>query len=112
MANARRGEIAATLAGRSFTLCLTLGSLAELEHAFAVGDLTALGARFASGRLSAEDLVRIVGIGLRGGGHAIADEEVRAWPAGCLPELAAAAGALLAATFGEPEQNPPEPQAV
>ena len=112
MANARRGEIAATIAGQSFTLCLTLGALAELEQAFAVDDLTALGARFGAGRLSAEDLVRLVGAGLRAGGHAIADEDIRAWPASCLPELAAAAAALLGATFGEPVQNPPEPQAA
>ena len=110
MANARRGEIAATIAGRSFTLCLTLGALAELEHAFAVDDLTALASRFGSGRLSADDLIRLVGTGLRGGGHAVADEEIRAWPAGCLPELAAAAVALLGATFGEPAANPSEPQ--
>jgi hypothetical protein len=31
-ANPRRGEIAAIIAGRDCTLCLTLGALAELEH--------------------------------------------------------------------------------
>ena len=33
MANAHRGEIEATLGGKPYTLCLTLGALAELEHA-------------------------------------------------------------------------------
>jgi hypothetical protein len=110
MANRRRGEIAATIAGQRHTLCLTLGALAELEDAFAVEDLTALGRRFGSGRLSAEDLVRLLGAGLRGGGNAVSDDEIPAWPAACLPEMAGAAAELLAATFGE-APNPPEPQA-
>ncbi len=112
MANRRRGETAATIAGRAYTLCLTLGALAELECAFAVDDLTALGARFGSGRLSAEDLVKLVGAGLRGGGQPITDEQIRAWPGACLPEMAAAVAELLAATFGEDPANPPGPQAA
>ena len=112
MANRRRGEIAATIDGRSYTLCLTLGALAELEAAFAVEDLTALAGRFGSGRLSAEDLVRLVGAGLRGGGHPIANEDVRAWPSACIPEIAAAVSELLAATFGEAAPNPSTPQAA
>jgi hypothetical protein len=112
MANRRRGEIAATIAGRAYTLCLTLGALAELEHAFAVDDLGALGARFGEGRLSADDLVRIVGAGLRGGGHDVPDGVIRTWPGACLPEMAAAAAALLAATFGDDPQNPPEPHSA
>ena len=110
MANRRRGEVAATFDGRSYTLCLTLGALAELEDAFAVGDLTALGERFASGRLSAGDLVKLIGAGLRGGGHAVSDEDLRAWPAAAVPEMAAAAASLLAWTFGGASANPPEPQ--
>ena len=112
MANRRRGEIAAIIAGRSYTLCLTLGALAELETAFAVDDLTALGARFGSGQISAEDLIRLVGAGVRGGGQRITDEEIRAWPGACLPEMAAALAELLAATFGEDRANPPGPQAA
>ena len=34
--------------------------------------------RFSHGRLSAVDLIRIIGAGLRGAGHAIADEDVGA----------------------------------
>ncbi|NNM72648.1 gene transfer agent family protein [Enterovirga aerilata] len=111
MANRRRGEVAATLGGERYTLCLTLGALAELEDAFAVADLAALGARLGSGRLSAEDLAKLLGAGLRGGGHEIADESIRAWPAACLPEVASAVAELLAATFGEGGENPREPQA-
>lgn len=112
MANGRRGEIAATVAGRRFVLCLTLGALAELETAFAVGDLGALGERLGSGRLAADDLAKLLGAGLRGGGQPIGDEEVRSWPAAHLPEMTAAVARLLAATFGGPEPRPPEPQGV
>ena len=53
MTNRRRGEVALELGGQRYTLCLTLGALAELEDAFGVADLAALGERFAAGRLSA-----------------------------------------------------------
>ena len=46
MVNRQRGEIAATLDGRSWTLCLTLGALAELEAALDAPDLMALARRF------------------------------------------------------------------
>jgi hypothetical protein len=108
MANGRRGEVEATIAGRNYTLCLTLGSLAELEQAFGVADLSALSERFGEGRLRAADLVRLLGAGLRGGGHPISDEEVSALPlAGSLAEIGAAVAALLDATFGETPANPP-----
>jgi hypothetical protein len=41
MTNRQRGEIEALLDGRNWTLCLTLGALAELEAALAAGDLMA-----------------------------------------------------------------------
>lgn len=75
-ANRRRGEVEATIGGECRILCLTLGALAELETAFAVDDLAGLGNRFASGRLRARDLIRIIGAGLRGGGNAFSDDEV------------------------------------
>ncbi len=106
-ANRHRGEIVATLDGKPWRLCLTLGALAELEDAFAAQDLSALVARFSEGRLSASDMATIIGCGLRGGGSAVADEEVRA--------MHCAAGAagyarivadLLAATFGRTDVSP------
>lgn len=100
-ANRRRGEIAAVIDGRERILCLTLGALAELESAFAVDDLNALAARFSSGRLSAHDLVRIVGAGLRGGGAQASDDEVAAMRTeGGAAGFAAIAAELLAVTFG------------
>jgi len=44
-------------------LCLTLGALAELEARLGGGDLMGLGERFASGRVSARDLIVILGAG-------------------------------------------------
>ena len=66
MANRHRGEIDAMLDGTRYTLCLTLGALAELESAFGDADMLALAQRFESGRLSASDAIRIIGAGLRG----------------------------------------------
>lgn len=109
MANRRRGEIPAVIAGRPTTLCLTLGSLAELEDAFGVEDLGALAARFGSGRLSTRDLIRIMGAGLRGGGTPITDEEVAGMAvAESLGEIAVAVAELLEATFGG-GASPPVP---
>ena len=100
-ANRRRGEISARIDGEEHILCLTLGALAELESAFAVDDLAALAERFASGRLGARDLIRVVGAGLRGGGTAASDEEVAAMKTeGGAAGFAAIAAELLSVTFG------------
>ena len=100
--NRHRGEVAARLDGRNYTLCLTLGALAELESAFEAENLSALVERFASGRLSATDMLRIVGAGLRGGGHPFPDDEVAEMQAeGGAAGFARITVDLLAATFGE-----------
>lgn len=100
-ANRRRGEIVAELDGKSRRLCLTLGALAELEAGLGADDLSALAARFSAGRLSARDLIALIGAGLRGGGEAVSDDEVAAMHA---PDGAAGfariAAELLVATFG------------
>jgi hypothetical protein len=111
-ANRRRGEICAELDGRPFRLCLTLGALAELEAAYAADDLGALVERFSSGRLSARDMIRIVGAGLRGAGQDISDEDVAAM--GCeggATGFASTVADLLSVTFGAPKGEPlPNPQ--
>ncbi|UGV26098.1 gene transfer agent family protein [Rhodopseudomonas boonkerdii] len=102
MANRHRGEIAAELGGRSRTLVLTLGALAELESAFGADDLVALAERFGAGRLAARDLVAIIGAGLRGAGEVVSDDEVAAMTAsGGAAGFVAIAADLVAATFGE-----------
>ena len=103
MANARRGEIEACINGKTWTLCLTLGALAELESAFGDEDMLALAQRFEKGKLSAEDAARIIGAGLRGAGHDVTDETVRTMRTdngviGFVDIIAR----LLSATFGGP----------
>lgn len=106
MVNRHRGEIEAMFNGRRWTLCLTLGALAELEDAFSVADMGALAERFAEGRLSARDAVRIIGAGLRGAGNMVEDEHVeRMTTAGGAAGFAAIVGDLLRATFGGGEED-------
>jgi hypothetical protein len=113
MANRRRGEVALQLGGTRYILCLTLGALAELEDAFGVQDLMALTERFGTGRLSSRDLLRLLAVALRGGGHAMRDAEVASLPLheGIEP-VAAALADLLLMTFGggEASPNPPSSQ--
>ncbi|HEY0301550.1 MAG TPA: gene transfer agent family protein [Rhizomicrobium sp.] len=102
MANKYRGEIEAELGGVRRTLVLTLGALAELEDAFAASDLVALTERFGAGRLTARDLTRIIGAGLRGAGEAISDDEVaRLAVDGGAQGYVRIAAALIVATFGD-----------
>lgn len=112
MVNKRRGEVALQLGGKSYILCLTLGALAELEEAFGVEDLMALAERFGTGRLSSRDLLRLLAVALRGGGHTMSDAEVASLPLteGIGP-VASAIADLLVVTFGaETSSNPPHPQ--
>ncbi|MEE1611221.1 gene transfer agent family protein [Microvirga sp. CF3016] len=113
MPNRRRGEVALQLGEARYTLCLTLGALAELEDAFGVQDLTALAERFGTGRLSSRELLTLLGVALRGGGHAMSDQEVANLPLddGIAP-VAAALADLLVMTFGggDASPNPPRPQ--
>jgi hypothetical protein len=108
MANGKRGEIAAELDGKTYTLCLTLGALAELETNMGASDLLALAERFDARRLGANDILRIIGCGLRGAGHMLADEDVAQMRvSGGLPGYVKIAADLLVATFDdEPPANP------
>jgi len=111
MVNRQRGEVEAVLDGRTWTLCLTLGALAELEAALGALDLMALARRFEAGQLSARDAIRVIGAGLRGAGHDIDDATVARMKAedGAAGFVAIVAE-LLAATFGGGEGthgNPP-----
>lgn len=106
--NRHRGEIAARLDGEIRILCLTLGALAELETAFGVANLADLAERFESGRLSAGDIIKIVGAGLRGAGNIATDEDVAQMSTeGGVAGFARIAAELLWATFGgaAPEPN-------
>ncbi len=108
MVNTRRGEIEAFLDGKSYRLCLTLGALAELEQAFGDEDMLALAHRFEEGRLSANDAIRVIAAGLRGGGLDCSDEDVRGMTAenGAVGYVDIVAR-LLNATFGVTQQDDP-----
>ena len=110
MPNRRRGEVALRLGDTRYTLCLTLGALAELEEAFGAQDLMALAERFGTGRLSSRDLLTLLSTALRGGGHAMSDADVANLPLhdGIEP-VAAALADLLAVTFGGGEGTPNPP---
>ena len=100
MANAHRGEIEAALSGRTYVLCLTLGALAELEHAYGGEDLIAIAQRFEAGKIGASDAIRVIGAGLRGAGNAVSDDEVAAMTAeGGAQGFLAIVVRLLRATF-------------
>lgn len=101
MANVHRGEIEARLDGKPHRLVLTLGALAQLEHAFGDDDLLALAQRFEKGRLSARDCLRVIGAGLRGAGNMIEDEDVARMQAdGGAAGFVDIVARLLNATFG------------
>ena len=76
MANRHRGEIEAELGGQNYTLVLTLGALAEIEHAYGGEDMVAIAERFEGGRIKATDAIKVIGAGLRGAGFTLSDDEV------------------------------------
>ncbi|MEZ5923912.1 MAG: gene transfer agent family protein [Hyphomicrobiaceae bacterium] len=102
MANRHRGEIEAVLDGKTYTLCLTLGALAELEQAFGASDLTVLAGRFGQGRMSARDAIRILTAGLRATGHDVSEDHVAGMQAdGAAVGFVTIVARLLAATFAD-----------
>jgi hypothetical protein len=117
MANRQRGEIDALIDGRRYTLCLTLGALAELEAALGADDLVGLAERFSAGRLRATDATRVIGAALRGAGNDIDDQAVAQmrFENGAIG-MAALVAELIAITFGAepgtgPAANPAPPAA-
>ena len=108
MANSHRGEISAYLDGHAYTLCLTLGALAELEESLGGEDILSLARRFESGRISAREAICVIGAGLRGGGHDVSDDQVaRMRLPGGVPAYIELVIDLLHAAFGVSE-GPPE----
>lgn len=102
MANPRRGEIDAILNGERYVLRLTLGGLAELEAYFKAENLHALIARFSEGKIAAQDIITILGVGLKGGGNALNDEALQNVECeGGLTGLAEIIGRLFAVTFAQ-----------
>jgi len=93
-------RVAAQIDGRTITLRLTLGALAELEAELDAGGLVALAERFESGRFSAGDLMALIAAGVRGAGGAASAQDVgRMEFEGGATGAARLGGRLLAATF-------------
>ncbi len=76
MINPARGEIEAELDGKRWTLCLTLGALAGLEHALGAENLQALGEKLGAGKLNSRELIAIIHAGLAGGGYELDRDSV------------------------------------
>jgi hypothetical protein len=74
IANGRRGEAFAMLAGAERRLCLTLGALAEMETGLGCDGLASIAERMRS--LSARDLSLVLAALLRGGGEDISTEDL------------------------------------
>jgi len=102
MANHHRGSVDLDLPSGRLTLCLTFGALAEIETALGAGDLVALGERLQTSRLSARDIIVILGAAVRGGGQDLTDRTLaERLSAADAPAAVAAIGQLFAATFGD-----------
>ena len=100
MANTHRGEIEAELGGQTYTLCLTLGALAEIEYAYGGEDLIAIAERFEKGLIKATDAIKVIGAGLRGAGQNFKDEDLaKLSVAGGAPGYLRIVAELLKATF-------------
>jgi hypothetical protein len=113
-ANRHRGQISVEIAGKQWTMCLTLGALAELETAFGAANLSDLVDKIASGNPGSTQLIAIIGAGLRGGGHEVSNSEIAAWQfSGGLVGMVKIVGDLIAATFGGSAsaevKSPPHP---
>ena len=76
MVNRQRGEIEVTLEGKTYPLCLTLGTLAELETAFGVDDLVEVIERFQNGKVKTSDIITILAAGLKGAGTDVSKEDI------------------------------------
>ena len=94
-ANRARGEVVVPLGGVPRRLCLTLGALAELETEFDLDGWDALSERLR--RLSARDMLVVLGALLRGGGEGSAAADLTATPVDFREAAQAVAAAFMAA---------------
>lgn len=78
ISNKARGEVSISIGKKQYNLCLTLGALAELETAFAAGNLTELAEKMRN--FSARDFLIVLMILLKGGANELSLEELKAMP--------------------------------
>jgi hypothetical protein len=106
MVNPHAGEVEVVLDGVSHVARLTLGALAELEHALEAGSLVDLVERFEAGRFSSRDVLALIVAGLRGGGWAGQAADLRCVQIAGGPVAAVRiAAALLARAFSLPGEG-------
>ena len=68
MANKARGEQTVKVNGKEYTLCMTLGALADLEDNLNIKSIDKLGEKFSS-QPRAKDIIILLTALARGGGH-------------------------------------------
>ena len=96
--------MALVIDGQEHVARLTLGALAELEDGLGESSLVGLVERFEASRFTSQDVVALLGAGLRGGGAELSDTQVaRAVIEGGPMAAAKAAAELLARAFVVPE---------
>jgi hypothetical protein len=99
--NPHAGEVALSIDGVPHRLRLTLGALAELEHALGADSIVSVVERFESGRVSSRDVLALIVAGLRGGGWGgTAPDLLTSQVDGGLEGAARVAALLLARAFG------------
>lgn len=77
--NAVRGEVELVVGDDSFTLCLTLGALSEIESGLGVDSIDELGEVFAKPKSST--IISLLLALVRGGGHSeVTKETIESWP--------------------------------
>ncbi|MFK7834900.1 MAG: GTA-gp10 family protein [Sulfitobacter sp.] len=104
MGNRWRGDVALVIEGEPCVARLTLGVLAELGEGLDAPSVMGLVERFEASRFTSNDVVALLGAGLRGGGLEITDEALAAARIEGGPMAAAKAAAeLLARAFVVPE---------
>ncbi len=107
MTNKVRGEVPFTIEGKEYTLCLTLGALAEIEGGLGVESIVKIGERLQ--QPSVTDFAMILRALLRGGGHDIEDAEVMKWHVRFNEMAEKVTEAFAAAGYAE-EGNRPAPR--
>jgi len=75
--NKRRGEVTfSPIPGVEYTMCMTLGAMAEIEEAFELDSITELSEVFSDGKFKIRQLIQLLAALIRGGGHDIEDSEI------------------------------------
>ena len=74
MPNKIRGDAELAVAGKRYTMRLTLGALAEIEDGLNIASLSEIGTRLKS--LATSDIAIVASALLRGGGHDISADEI------------------------------------